>query len=83
MKPIYAIIIVIVLIVAGFYFYKLIPFHYTPNIPPLLSISKGELNVINAELKKENLTEEQKEKLINRRKEIYKLISKFVGKDIE
>jgi len=82
MRPIYAILIVIALIIIGFYSYKLIPFSYTPNIPPLLSISEGELAAIEKELQKEELNENEKQKLLARKEEIYSLLARFFGKDI-
>lgn len=82
MRPIYTILIAVALIVIGFYAYKLIPFSYTPNVPPLLGISEGELKAIEKELEKESLTEIEKQKLLARREEIYSLLARFFGKDI-
>lgn len=82
MNPIFTILIVLILIATGFTVYQNVPFNYTPNIPPLLNISYGELSAIKNELNKANLNEQKKQELINRREEIYNLLAQFFGKDI-
>jgi len=76
------VLLIVVVIVVGFFVYKLIPFTYTPNIPPLLEISQDELNALDAKSKQANLTEQEKLEILTRQDEIYLLLKEFFGKDI-
>lgn len=76
------IIIIIVAVAIGYYSYRFIPFYYTPNIPPLIDISSGELEALQEKLNQENLTEKERQEIINRQEEIYNLLSQFFGTDI-
>lgn len=83
MKTYLLIIIIIIAFVIGFYSYKLVPFKFTPNIPPLFEMLNDELAALDEKFKKENLTEEEKFEILNREKEIYALLKQFFGKDIK
>lgn len=83
MKWYVVLIIIVIVFLIGFYSYRLIPFNYTPNIPPLLDISARELKSLNEKLNKENLTEIEKQEILIRQEEIYSLLSQFFGKDIK
>lgn len=76
------ILIVLVIILLGFLIYKVLPFNYTPNIPPFWSTLFEELSLINEELAKPDITEERKKELLDRQEEVYNILSKFFGKDI-
>ena len=74
------ILIIVLGILIGYFGYKLVPFTYTPNIPPLLQISFDELNALEEKLSKAN--ESEKKEIENRKEEIYLLLTQFFGKDI-
>lgn len=78
----WVVLIIIILIIIGFYSYRLIPFYYTPNIPPLIGISSEEIQSLQEKLNQENLTEKERQDIINRQEEIYSLLSQFFGTDI-
>lgn len=82
MKWYVIVIIIIIAFLIGYYGYRLIPFNYTPNIPPLLEISFDELKALDQKSKKENLNEKEKQEIVNRQEEIYSLLKEFFGKDI-
>ncbi len=82
MKWYILVIIIAVLILIGYFSYKLIPFNYTPNIPPLLQISFDELNSLDEKLQKKDLTEIEKQEIETRKEEIFSLLKQFFGKDI-
>lgn len=82
MKVWVLIVIIIVAFVIGYYSYKFIPYNYTPNIPPILELANDELNALSDKLKKDNLSENEKQEIINRQNEIYELLKEFFGTDI-
>lgn len=82
MKWYIIVIVIIVAVLIGFYSYKLIPFNFTPNVPPLLEISFDELQALDEKSKRTDLTETEKQEIAIRQEEIYSLLTEFFGKDI-
>lgn len=76
-------LIIIILIIIGFYIYKLFPYTYTPNIAPFWKTLFVELDSIQLELKDINTTEEKKKELLIRQDEIYNILSQFFGYKID
>lgn len=73
------VILIVVVIVIGFFAYRLIPFTFTPNVPPLLEISQDELIALDEKSQRTDLTETEKQEIETRREEIYSLLQQFFG----
>lgn len=76
-----ALILVIVFVIIGYYFYKLKPFNYTPNCRPIINRLASELNDIDFKIKSV-ISEVDKNKLIERKNEIQKTLSQFFGNEM-
>ncbi len=79
MKWYFVVLILIIALIVGFYAYRLLPFNYTPNVVPFWESNYAELDLINSELDSKNLTDERKQKLELRKKEIKNILTQFFG----
>jgi hypothetical protein len=83
MSNINLIFFILIFFLLGFIFYKLKKFNFTDNSKFILNLLFYELDGIYLKLKVDKLSSFEKNKLINREKEILYTLEQFFGKNLK